>query len=45
MHLHSKNVVLVKVAWQGTTDKEMTWELKKVMREKYPQMFETQGKS
>jgi len=24
---HSKNVVLVKVTWQGINDKNMTWEL------------------
>ena len=37
--LRGKEIALVKVAWGGVANGNLTWELKSRMRESYPELF------
>ena len=37
--LRGKEIALVKVAWGGPMDENVTWELESQMRESYPELF------
>ena len=39
--LRGKDIALVKVAWGGAAEGNMTWELESGMRESYPELFES----
>jgi len=39
-HLRGKEILLVKVIWEGASGEDATWELESQMREAHPSLFE-----
>ena len=42
--LRSKTIPMVKVLWRSATVEEETWEPERMMRDRYPQLFQQPGK-